>query len=108
MKKIIFLFLFSSSLFAQIDRIEPPFWYANMQNPEVQIVFYGKNIAENEVAVSNNVIINNIRKTENPNYLFVTINTKNVAAQELTFSFSKNSLNRLVNFILCIFSFVNE
>lgn len=90
MKKIIFLFLFSSSLFAQIDRVEPPFWYANMQNPEVQIVFYGKNIAENEVAVSNNVIINNIRKTENPNYLFVTINTKNVAAQELTFSFSKN------------------
>lgn len=90
MKKIIFLFLFCSSLFAQIDRVEPPFWYANMQNPEVQIVFYGKNIAENEVAVSNNVIINNIRKTENPNYLFVTINTKNVAAQELTFSFSKN------------------
>jgi glycosidase len=90
MKKIIFLLLVSSNLFAQIDRVEPPFWYANMQNPEVQILFYGKNIAQNEVAVSNNVIINNIRKTENPNYLFVTIDTKNVAAKELTFSFSKN------------------
>jgi glycosidase len=90
MKKIIFLLLVSSNLFAQIDRVEPPFWYADMQNPEVQILFYGKNIAQNEVAVSNNVIINNIRKTENPNYLFVTIDTKNVAAQELTFSFSKN------------------
>jgi glycosidase len=90
MKKIIFLLLVSSNLFAQIDRVEPPFWYADMQNPEVQILFYGKNIAQNEVAVSNNVMINNIRKTENPNYLFVTIDTKNVAAQELTFSFSKN------------------
>ena len=90
MKKIIFLLLVSSNLFAQIDRVEPPFWYANMQNPEVQILFYGKNIAQNEVSVSNNVIINSIRKTENPNYLFVTIDTKNVLAQELTFSFSKN------------------
>jgi len=90
MKKIIFLLLVSSNLFAQIDRVEPPFWYANMQNPEVQILFYGKNIAQNEVSVSNNVIINSIRKTENPNYLFVTIDTKNVVAQELTFSFSKN------------------
>jgi glycosidase len=90
MKKIIFLLLVSSNLFAQIDRVEPPFWYVNMQNPEVQILFYGKNIAQNEVSVSNNVIINSIRKTENPNYLFVTIDTKNVVAQELTFSFSKN------------------
>ncbi len=90
MKKIIFLLLVSSNLFAQIDRVEPPFWYANMQNPEVQILFYGKNIAQNEVTISNNVIINSIRKTENPNYLFVTIDTKNVTYQELTFSFSKN------------------
>lgn len=90
MKKIIFLLLVSSNLFAQIDRVEPPFWYANMQNPEVQIMFYGKDIAQNEVTVSNNVIINNVRKTENPNYLFVTIDTKNLVAQELTFSFSKN------------------
>lgn len=56
-------------------------------------MFYGKNIAQYEVAVSNNIVIENIKKTENPNYVFVTIDTKNVAASELTFSFkSKNKI----------------
>ncbi|WP_278034647.1 glycoside hydrolase family 13 protein [Flavobacterium nitratireducens] len=74
----------------QIQRVEPPFWYAGMKNPELQIVFYGKNIAENEVSVSDAVSIKSVEKTENPNYLFVTIDTKDLAAQELLFSFSKN------------------
>lgn len=91
MKKIIVLLLFCSiSVFAQIDRVEPPFWYAGMHNPELQIIFYGKSIAQNEVSVSNNIVIKEVKKTENPNYLFVTIDTKNVTAQDFTFSFSKN------------------
>ncbi|WP_348800479.1 glycoside hydrolase family 13 protein [Flavobacterium adhaerens] len=91
MRKIIVLLLFCSiSVFAQIDRVEPPFWYAGMHNPELQIIFYGKSIAQNEVSVSNNIVIKEVKKTENPNYLFVTIDTKNVTAQDFTFSFSKN------------------
>jgi glycosidase len=90
MKKIILLLLVSSNLFAQIDRVEPPFWYADMNLSEVQIMFYGKNIAQNEVNVSNGVVIKTVQKTENPNYLFVTIDTKNVVPQDLIFSFSKN------------------
>ena len=92
MKKIIlFLLFFTELLFAQIDKVEPPFWYAGMQNPELQIMFYGKKIAQNEVSVSNGIVIKNIQKTENPNYLFVTIDTKNCPAQEFVFSFSKNN-----------------
>jgi len=90
MKKFLFLLLTTSFAFAQIDRVEPPFWYADMNLSEIQIMFYGKNIAQNEVAVSNGVVIKTIQKTENPNYLFVTIDTKNQPAQELVFSFSKN------------------
>ena len=90
MKKIILLFLitFSASIFAQIDRMEPPFWYEGMNKSEVQVLFYGKNIAQNSVQVSNNVVITNVTKTENPNYLFVTIDTKNIKAQELQFTFT--------------------
>jgi glycosidase len=92
MKKIYFLiFLVSTSLFAQIDKTEPPFWYAGMHNPELQIMFYGKNIAQNDVTVSNKIVITNVQKTENPNYIFVTIDTKNLPAQDFTFSFSKNN-----------------
>lgn len=89
-KVLFFLLLVSLNINAQIQRVEPPFWYAGMHNPELQILFYGKNIAENEITVSNNISIKEIKKTENPNYVFVTIDTKNTKAQDFVFSFSKN------------------
>jgi hypothetical protein len=69
---------------AQIDRGRTAL---PCRNPEL-ICFYGKNIAQYEVTTSNSIAITNIKKTENPNYLFVTINTKDVAATE-TISFNK-------------------
>lgn len=87
MKKFYFFLLISVSAFAQIDRVEPPFWWNNMMHSDVQIMFYGKNIAQNEVTVSNGIVIKGIQKTENPNYVFVTIDTKNSPAQDLVFTF---------------------
>jgi glycosidase len=84
--------LFSFVSFAQIDRVEPPFWWSDMNLSEIQIMFYGKNIAQNEISVSNGLSIKSTLKTENPNYLFVTVDTKNVAAQEFVFTF-KNGKN---------------
>ena len=100
MKKIIFslITLFTLSLSAQIDRMEPPFWYEGMNKSEVQVLFYGKNIAQNSVSISNNVVITNVTKTENPNYLFVTIDTKNVKAQELQFTFTNGKKSFKRNF----------
>jgi hypothetical protein len=66
-----------SNLTAQLNRIEPPFWYAGMQNPELQILFYGENIASYTITVANAVPITNIKRTENPNF-FVTVNTKDI------------------------------
>ena len=94
MKKYIlsFVLLINFFSFAQIDRVEPPFWWSDMNLSEVQIMFYGKNINQNVVSVSSGLTIKNVQKTENPNYLFVTIDTKNVAAQEFVFTF-KNGKN---------------
>ncbi|MFE3847274.1 glycoside hydrolase family 13 protein [Flavobacterium sp. LB3P45] len=80
----------SLSLTAQIQRVEPPFWYADMKNPELQILFYGKNIADYQVTVSNAIKITNVKRTENPNYIFITINTKKVQATDLIFTFKNN------------------
>lgn len=93
MKKLFsLLLLFASAVnFAQIQKTEPPFWWAGMHNPELQIMFYGKDIAKYTPSVSNNVVITNVVKTENPNYVFVTIDTKNITAQELIFSFKEKS-----------------
>lgn len=97
---ILFLFL-SISAFAQIDKAEPPFWYAGMHNPELQIMFYGKNIAQYETSVSNNVVIKNVVKTENPNYIFITIDTKNLPALDFVFSFkNKNKVAFTKNYSL--------
>ena len=100
MKKLIYtlIALITLSVTAQIDRVEPPFWYEGMNKTEVQVMFYGKNIAQNSVTVSNNVVVTTITKTENPNYLFVTIDTKNVKAQELQFTFSNGKKSFKRNF----------
>ena len=74
----------------QIERVEPPFWYAGMENPELQIMFYGKGIAKHQVSVSNGVTITNVKRTENLNYIFITIDTKNVAPSCAVFSFKNN------------------
>ncbi len=88
MKKLLALLLLTTTFaFAQIERTEPPFWFAGMHNPELQVMFYGKNIAQYSPAVSNNIVIKNVVKTENPNYIFVTIDTKDVPASGIVFTF---------------------
>ena len=102
MKKYILALLILSNFVsnAQIDRVEPPFWWSDMNLSEVQIMFYGKNIAQNEVAVSSGLVIKTIQKTENPNYLFVTIDTKNVAAQDFVFTFKNGKKSFTQNYAL--------
>ncbi|MEC4049160.1 glycoside hydrolase family 13 protein [Flavobacterium sp. SUN046] len=100
MKKTLLLLLISTLSFAQIDRVEPPFWWSDMNHSDLQIMFYGKNIAQNEVSVSNNIIIKGIQKTENPNYVFVTIDTKNIAAQDFVFTFKNKNKSFTKNYSL--------
>jgi glycosidase len=95
-----FALLFNFFSFGQIDRVEPPFWWSDMNLSEVQIMFYGKNINQNEISVSNGLTIKSIQKTENPNYLFVTIDTKNVAAQEFVFTFKNGKKSFTQNYSL--------
>ena len=98
-KYILALFLlFNFVSNAQIDRVEPPFWWSDMNLSEVQIMFYGKNINQNEISVSNGLTIKSIQKTENPNYLFVTIDTKNVTAQEFVFTFKNGKKSFTQNY----------
>ena len=100
MKKFFFFLLIANFSFAQVDRVEPPFWWSNMNLSEVQIMFYGKNIAQNEVSVSNGIVIKSIQKTENPNYVFVTIDTKNTAAQDFVFTFKNKNKSFTQNYSL--------
>lgn len=86
---LLLLLLVSGVAQAQIDKMEPPFWWSDMNLEELQIMFYGKNIGTYEVSSEDDVIINNIRKTENPNYVFVTINSGELDAGNYKFTFRK-------------------
>ncbi len=92
MKKLFLLFVIftTTTMLAQIEKIEPPFWYSEMKNPEVQIMFYGKNITKYSVSTSNSIPIAKVERTENSNYIFLTINTKNIPPKDFHFIFKEN------------------
>ncbi|TYP72211.1 glycoside hydrolase family 13 protein [Aquimarina intermedia] len=74
---------------AQIKKVEPPHWWSDMETSEIQILFYGDSLANYEVK-SDGLQIIKVDKVVNPNYLFVTVNTKNVVPSTASFSFSKD------------------
>ena len=74
---VVFVFGFVT-LHAQIDRVEPPFWWSDMHRTEVQILLYGENLARMDIQ-SPVLTVKNVIRTENPNYLFVTVDTRKVA-----------------------------
>lgn len=87
-KYLSMLFLLVVSLvFGQIQRVEPAFWWKGMKNPELQILVYGKNIAQYQVEATNQVPVTNITKVENPNYLFVTVNLAGISASSFNLNF---------------------
>ncbi|MCH7524848.1 MAG: glycoside hydrolase family 13 protein [Bacteroidetes bacterium] len=86
--KVLVLF-FSLSTFSQVEKIEPPFWWTGMNNTELQLMVYGENIADYDISISNDIRIINTRKTENPNYQFVTINTESIIPGIVSILFSK-------------------
>jgi len=59
-----------------LEHVEPANWWADMNLAEVEILLHGKNIANFTVSVQGLEVLG-IQKTENPNYLFVKVNTKN-------------------------------
>lgn len=78
MKKVYSLFvilLITTSLFAQkLERVEPMFWFTGMQNPKLQLLVHGDNIAASNVALNYpGVTLTKVNKVENPNYLFLDL-----------------------------------
>lgn len=87
-KHFTFLFLlFVAISFAQVQKVEPAFWWHGMKNPDLQILVYGKDISKYQVELSDNIKIKDLTKTENPNYVFITINTDEVQKPSFKINF---------------------
>ena len=75
-----------------IKRIEPTNWWVGMEIPELQLMVYGDNIAMCDVKIdSGELMLKNVTKVENPNYLFLDlVISRSAKAGTFPIHFSKN------------------
>lgn len=93
MKKLLLLLslYISTTLIAQIQKVEPAFWWKGMKNPELQIMVYGKDISKYAVELSDQIPVKDLTKTENPNYVFITVNTNEINNSLFKINFKENN-----------------
>lgn len=72
---LVFSFLLiAPAIFAQIEHLEPPFWWAGMKNPNLQLMVHGKDISKHTVELSyDGVTIQSVSSVKNPNFLFIDL-----------------------------------
>jgi glycosidase len=70
----LFAFILFINLHAQVDRVEPPNWWAGMHHPALQLMVHGNNIGGSSVKIDyEGVNIASVSTLDNPNYLFITL-----------------------------------
>lgn len=86
-----------------VERMDPPFWYTGMKNPEVQVMLYGKDIAAADFSLKDypGVTVKEVAKVKNPNYLFVYLDVAPTASPgTLTFNLKEGKKNTQQKFEL--------
>ena len=84
-----------------IERIEPPNWWAKMEHDTVQVLIYGKNIADVDIFPQHGPIdITNVHKAESPNYLFIDIYISKEISSDYNFEigFSKGNQDTVIKY----------
>jgi len=70
-------FIYSISMFSQIERIEPPHWWVGFEDTSLQLLIKGDNISTALPEIKyHGITIENAQKGESPNYLFIDLNIK--------------------------------
>ena len=106
MKKLISIlsfFALALSLSAvEAVRMEPPFWWTGMQNSELQILFYGQNIARSDLQFNYpGVRLKEMVRVENPNYIFAYLEvSKDAAPGVVEFNFTEGRRRQTKTFEL--------
>ena len=90
MKKALFILMTMFSwlgliqpLQAKIHKVSPTYWWADMKNPELQILLYGDGIASSEVRITaKDVYVKEVVRQKNPNYLILYLDLEKAAPQQ--------------------------
>ena len=92
MKFKIFLTLlllsFTEAFAYNLEKIEPPFWWAGFKSDELQLMLYGENISRVVPEINGSeIIIEKVHKVDSPNYLFIDLKLKNNVPQTFVIEF---------------------
>ena len=108
-KILLFLLLLSSPMTAQnstatqkkgnnrttapnVTRIDPTNWFADMQDPTLQLMVYGKDIKFADVSTDYpNIKIDSLVRLDSPNYLLIYLNLKGAKPGEIALTFSNKN-----------------
>ena len=79
---IVLIFLITSfhslGIGQSLERIEPPFWWTDMKNSELQLMLHGDDIGGLDVElVDTEVELKKVHRPVNSNYLFIDLNISN-------------------------------
>lgn len=84
-----------------LDRIEPSFWYAGMNDPGLQLMLYGKDIRNAQVTTDYpGVRIDSIARLDSPDYLLVYLNLQGARAGEMTLRLKSDGGEKQVRYTL--------
>ncbi len=80
---------------AVINRIDPTDWFVGLKNPQLQLMVYGKNVAnvKNVTTDYPGVVIDSVVRLDSPNYLLVYLNLKQASAGTMTLMFDKQKVS---------------
>lgn len=86
---------------AEIKRIDPQFWWHNLENRELQLLVYGTNTAAFEVSTGiAEVKIKEMKRLENPNYLIVELDLGTFHGNELPLLFKQEGKTKTIKYKL--------
>jgi glycosidase len=88
---LIILLFFGFSVQSQIvKRVEPPFWWTNMSNNQLELMVYGNDISSFKPSIKQeNVLLTDVKKSENKNYVFLNIDISKAGVGTFKIDFSK-------------------
>ncbi|WP_298370672.1 glycoside hydrolase family 13 protein [uncultured Lutibacter sp.] len=87
----ILIFMIGLTSFAQkINRIEPPNWWVGMENTQLELMVYGKSISDYAPVIEDKKIeLLTVKRTENKNYLFITLDVSKSEVGTFKIDFKK-------------------
>lgn len=84
-----------------IQQIAPTYWWADMKNPELQILLHGKDIASSDVNISGkNIYLQEVVKQDNPNYLLLYLDLSEADPQTFQITLRQGKKSRTIPYEL--------